>query len=479
MSAPSADFHYTHFHPQALRNWVNDPNGPFVIHNTYHLFFQYNKDMNKQVGRDWYHLSSTDLLHWKHLPIALTPNEEYDCDGIYSGSATLIPNPKNPKALLPVLSYAVSCNSVIVNAVPQDMDDPYLKYWVKPDYNPVIRKPNSVGDGFRDPTTAWRGEDQIWRQLVACGNGEGTCQFKSVDFVNWTYVGAFHQSREGVMWECPDFFQLPGTNAWVFKASAQTEAGDHDYWTVGSFEEVSGLTKADRFKLASGNDILDGNQRLDHGTFYASKSFYDTPNKRTVLFGWVRYNCTGSNWAGIQSFPRVVKLDPVNTRKIITFPIPEISRLYSSSPVREKIAIPPGNSVILGNGAQLDVTLKMGLTPSTAVGGAINISVRALGSPDGMTGLDVSLKSNSTAGELDGNAFSIQVDEPFVSLRVLVDRSVVETFAQGGRAVVTHPYCRPSEKDTLFVVTNLGVTTLQLDTSFAHVSTANALPGQA
>ncbi|MDK6717721.1 glycosyl hydrolase family 32, partial [Escherichia coli] len=35
----------------------------------------------------WGHWSSTDLLHWRHEPIALMPDEEYDRNGCYSGSA--------------------------------------------------------------------------------------------------------------------------------------------------------------------------------------------------------------------------------------------------------------------------------------------------------------------------------------------------------------------------------------------------------
>ncbi|MDE4770622.1 GH32 C-terminal domain-containing protein, partial [Klebsiella pneumoniae] len=35
----------------------------------------------------WGHWSSADLLHWRHEPIALMPDEEYDRNGCYSGSA--------------------------------------------------------------------------------------------------------------------------------------------------------------------------------------------------------------------------------------------------------------------------------------------------------------------------------------------------------------------------------------------------------
>ena len=45
----------------------------------YHLFFQYNPDGPKWGDMHWYHLTSTDLLHWKHQPVALAPDKDYDC----------------------------------------------------------------------------------------------------------------------------------------------------------------------------------------------------------------------------------------------------------------------------------------------------------------------------------------------------------------------------------------------------------------
>ena len=33
---------------------------------------------------------STDLVHWERLPPALIPDTEYDCDGVFSGSATVL-----------------------------------------------------------------------------------------------------------------------------------------------------------------------------------------------------------------------------------------------------------------------------------------------------------------------------------------------------------------------------------------------------
>ena len=40
----------------------------------------------------WGHAVSRDLLHWEHLPAALAPDESYDRDGCFSGSALTLPD---------------------------------------------------------------------------------------------------------------------------------------------------------------------------------------------------------------------------------------------------------------------------------------------------------------------------------------------------------------------------------------------------
>lgn len=284
------DHFYTHYHAQPLKNWLNDPNGPMYFNGRYQyvlalpesldiavsqksssrvlyslrhcrlfsLFFQYNPKSKKWGDMHWYHLVSTDMLHWLHLPVALAPDQHYDCGGIFSGSATLVVNATSGERT-PVLSYSVACGTAIVNAYPADAHDVNLTKWVKPSYNPVIHLPPTVSGGFRDPTTSWRGADGVWRMLVGCGNSEGTCMFKSRDYVAWGYVGKFHSHGNEKMWECPDFYPLPGTSLHVLKASA---AG-RDWWAVGKYVEVADVTKPDAF-VPSRADILDDGQLCEH-----------------------------------------------------------------------------------------------------------------------------------------------------------------------------------------------------------------------
>src|ERR1700721_1299328 len=76
------------FHLLPARNWMNDPNGPIYFNGRYHMFFQYNPFAAVWGDMSWNHAVSSDMLHWSHLPLALTPTPDSpDAYGCFSGSA--------------------------------------------------------------------------------------------------------------------------------------------------------------------------------------------------------------------------------------------------------------------------------------------------------------------------------------------------------------------------------------------------------
>src|SRR5579885_3563823 len=61
------------FHLLPARNWMNDPDGPIFWNGRYHMFFQYNPNAAVWGDMHWAHAVSPDMIHWKHLPVALAP----------------------------------------------------------------------------------------------------------------------------------------------------------------------------------------------------------------------------------------------------------------------------------------------------------------------------------------------------------------------------------------------------------------------
>ena len=80
------------FHLTPRTGWMNDPNGFSYYKGRYHLFYQYYPYESKWGPMHWGHAVSSDLLHWEYLPCALAPDEAYDRDGCFSGSAAVLPD---------------------------------------------------------------------------------------------------------------------------------------------------------------------------------------------------------------------------------------------------------------------------------------------------------------------------------------------------------------------------------------------------
>ncbi len=54
---------------------MNDPNGLIYYKGWYHLFYQYNPNNCDWASMHWGHAVSEDMVHWKDMPIALTPTK--------------------------------------------------------------------------------------------------------------------------------------------------------------------------------------------------------------------------------------------------------------------------------------------------------------------------------------------------------------------------------------------------------------------
>ena len=51
------------------------------------MFFQASPNHLTNHKICWGHCKSKDLLHWEYCPVALKPDQEYDKDGCFTGSA--------------------------------------------------------------------------------------------------------------------------------------------------------------------------------------------------------------------------------------------------------------------------------------------------------------------------------------------------------------------------------------------------------
>ncbi|XP_027344359.1 beta-fructofuranosidase, cell wall isozyme-like isoform X1 [Abrus precatorius] len=343
LSSDSSNQPYrTGYHFQPPKNWINDPNGPMRYKGLYHLFYQYNPKGAVWGNIVWAHSVSKDLVNWTPLDPAIYPSQPSDIKGCWSGSATMLPGGK-PAILYTGINPN---NHQVQNlAIPKNMSDPLLREWIKSPKNPLMapttgNKINS--SSFRDPTTAWLGKDGYWRVLIGSKvNTRGMAiLYKSKNFVNWVQAKQPLHSAEGTgMWECPDFYpvldkspltigldtSMNGDNVrHVLKVSLDDTK--HDHYLIGSYD-----TSKDVFIPDNGFEDDQSILRYDYGKYYASKTIFDDGKNRRVLLGWVNESSSVADdikkgWSGIHTIPRAIWLHK-SGKQLVQWPVVEIESL--------------------------------------------------------------------------------------------------------------------------------------------------------
>ena len=301
------------FHLLPAKNWMNDPNGPIYWKGIYHMFFQYNPNAAVWGDMHWAHAVSTDMIHWRHLPIALapTPNGD-DANGCFTGSAvddrgtativyTGVKSATPERATLRDGTHnfrEVQCLAT--------SSDPELRAWTK-EKKPILQPPDDPDvTGFRDPFL-WQ-EGETWYLGVASGwrkKGGAVLLYRSGDLRRWEYLHPLTQGKwtereavnpvdSGEMWECPDFFPVGSKHVLLHSTAGQV------IWETGELDRKEMLFHSEKRGV------------LDHGAYYAQKTQLDAGGNR-ILWGWIperraEAELRAAGWAGCMSLPRVVSI---------------------------------------------------------------------------------------------------------------------------------------------------------------------------
>ncbi len=250
-SSPNKLYHETyrpqvHFSP--AKKWMNDPNGMFYLNGEYHLFYQHNPLTSVWGPMNWGHAVSKDLVHWKHLPIALKP----DLQGmIFSGSAVV--DTKNTSGLgtkdnPPIVALYTNHDQSRERQGHNDFQTQALAYsldkgltWTKYAHNPVLKNPG-IRD-FRDPKVMWHEASNRWVMALAQKDRVGF--YSSSNLKEWKLESTFGRDTgsHGGVWECPELMSIKvdGSNTrkyvlLVSVGSGGPNGGSATQYFVGDFD---------------------------------------------------------------------------------------------------------------------------------------------------------------------------------------------------------------------------------------------------
>jgi sucrose-6-phosphate hydrolase SacC (GH32 family) len=433
------------FHFTAQKGWLNDPNGLVHFAGEYHLFFQHNPYGREWGNMTWGHAVSPDLIHWQQLDHALWPDR---MGTMFSGSAVVdwqntagFQTGKEP-ALVAIYTAAGGTSE-------ESKGQPFtqcLAYsndrgrtWTKYAGNPVV--PN-VGDGDRDPKVFWHVPTKRWVMPLYVGEkdpvkkdakGNPTtrhvCHFyTSPDLKVWSFASKFAEE----LYECPGFFELPvdghkGRSKWVLFGA------NGDYW----------LGRFDGSVFAAESPKLKG----DYGAnAYAAQAFDDLPDRRVVLVNWMN----GGKYPGMpfnQQMGVPLELSLQTTPegiRLVKWPAKELGALAAKA---DSVVVPlKAGTHALPAAAHELLDLELEFQP----GQARTVTLELRGQK---------LTWDAQAGELTvfgrklplrpaGRGMGRHTEKPWnnsVRLRVLLDRTSLEVFGNGGVAMASFCFVPPVE----------------------------------
>jgi len=403
------------FHFSQNVGWNNDPNGMVYYKGEWHLYFQLNPVALPWGNMTWGHAVSKDLVSWKQLPNVLHNKQG---DAMFSGGAVV--DWKNTGG------WKTGENDVIVAAWTSTGRGECIAYsndkgrtFTEYEGNPIIPM-----HGGRDPKPIWYeygkqdkplsdkaaklgGHWIIAKYCVNKKYGKNIGFYSSTDLKEWRL-----ESNLPGYYECAELFTLPVDGnkeklRWVvFAADAQ--------YAIGDFDGRKFTPHTIKF-------------RLHHGKYYASQLFSDAPDGRRVQIGWAQIGMGDSPFNQTFSFPTELSLRTTKDGvRMFGEPVKEIENILGKcSKATAKPLTPEKPVEVKTSGALLDIRAEFELGKAKTVGLEID-------------GKKVAT-FNVSSGKLNGK-MSLQPVDGKIAIRILIDRSMMEIFANHGERIATLPY---------------------------------------
>lgn len=414
------DLHRGQFHLQPETNWMNDPNGPVMLKNGLHMFYQYNPLGAQWGNMSWGHALSKDLVHWKRLEPALLQGESYDKDGVFSGCCVV-------KDGLPHILYTGVNPQVQCLAVGDALGESFAKYAG----NPVIAAPPVEGMAdFRDPF-AWEENGQTYIVVGGGYKGEGGVAFvyRSHDLKDWEYLGELCRGNDpkNDVWECPNLLHFADGSALLLVSLMDHQAV---YAMEGAYEGG---------KLTPGKPY-----RHDLGDCYYAPNTIKLADGRYVGFGWLKETVSGrenAGWQGMMSLPREIfkKRDgTIGVRPVKELKKLRLQQLYE----RKNFTVHSGENPLKGiEGRQLEILV-------TFEAGADSLYLELLKSPKGEEKAIVTFDGAigglyadcSRAGGAAEESGGMTLAGGRNTMHVFVDGSAIEVFLNEQESLSTRAY---------------------------------------
>lgn len=440
-------------HLTPAERWMNDPQRPFWLDGRWHYYYLYNADYPEGNGTEWYHATSTDLVHWREEGVAIAKYENGLGD-IETGSAVI--DTENTAgfgagAVIAIMTQqheGMQRQSLFVST-----DGGYR--FESFDGNPIMDNPGQ--EHWRDPKIVWDYERSEWLMVLAEGHKIGF--YTSPDLRSWTYRSGFERDDLGIL-ECPDLFRMsldgdPAKTTWVLAAGVN--GAEHGMTTGTAY--WTGEWNGDSFTPDAAEPTW-----LDRGAdFYATVTWDDPrlpePERLTSRYsiGWL------NNWAyagdlptedwhgGADSVVRELALRTVEGRPtLVSTPVDALDSLEGEAQIARNLRVTDAASTPLPQPDSDAYRLRVEVAPDPDdPASEVRFRIKEGGGAFATVGVDFAAGVAFVARESDAIAASMPpvyrevrsapalARDGVVTLDLVVDAGSVEVFVNGGEAALS------------------------------------------
>ena len=398
----------------------------------------------------WAHAVSQDLVHWKHLPLAIPEDEK---NMIFSGSCVTDINNTSGFATKrgQVPFVAIYTAHIIPDKTKPDdyFQNQLIAYsldngrtWKKYVGNPVL---DLHKKDFRDPFVFWHEQSKKWVMCVVLPHEHIVQFYGSSDLKKWSHLSDFGPAGDTTdIWECPSMMQVPvqgqpGKSKWVLFNSQQTAM----QYFVGEFDGISFHNEN------PGHSIL----RPDYGPDYYAAVVYNgiPPGHSPILLGWANnwtyaQSIPTSPWRSAMSLPRELSLKKTDSCFILLQqPVAALRKLRREW--KEYDSLGAGErrfTIAKGDVVEMEIVLKppaAGATKIELASGSTHSFIIGYNSPTQKLFIDRSRSGNTGFHKDFSNWLFATTDLPLqkgqLRLHIFFDKSIVEIFANEGEKVMT------------------------------------------
>jgi sucrose-6-phosphate hydrolase SacC (GH32 family) len=411
-----------------------DPNGAIYWRGLYHLFYIYQEFGTHVFG----HLSSVDLVHWRQHPTSLYPTAESPDRGMFSGNCFI-----GNEGQAVMLTHGVGAGNCIFTSTDENLD-----HWTKLPSNPIIPNPGpELPYASWDPC-GWR-EGQTYYAIFGGQPGQHpkpATVFKADRLDGWHYVGPFLQHEmpdvqadEDI--SCPDFFTLGGQRVLI---CISHNHGARYY--VGQWRNEQFVP-----------EIHERMSWIDN-LYFAPRSL-TAPDGRRILWAWIfdqRDEATrrASGWSGEMALPRQLaladdhrlRIEPVDELKSLRYNPQTLADIDLAADEAQTVPAISGNTLELELQIDPGAARQVGVEVCRSPGGEERTLIY-YDAADGHLKIDTTHASTGQGPKkVEAGPLRLADGEP-LTLRVFLDRSVVEAFANQRQAVLRRIY--PARPDSL------------------------------